>query len=225
MNKGNKSWSVALIEKEALKYKTRGSFQMNSHSAYNAAKNKKILDRVCPHMVRVHEEWNVDKIINKSKNYNKRSIFQKEDMGAYAAATRMCILDDVCSHMDKSSNVSASEKDLFDTIRSAYPETQRLIDRNITIQGKSHIKGFHIDIYVPELRKGIEFDGTYWHSVEGLKRSRKHWPQEDLENYSHIKDGHFKSKNIEILHIYEDDWKKDKTSCIDNCFQFLSKVN
>ncbi len=88
--------------------------------------------------------------------------------------------------------------------------------------GKPHIKGFDIDIYIPELRKGIEFDGTYWHSFSGLSRSRIDWPHEDIENYHQIKDKYFLSKGIHAFHVIEEDWIINKEKCIKECLEFLN---
>lgn len=68
---------------------------------------------------------------------------------------------------------------------------------------------------------GIEFDGKYWHSAKGLKRSRKHWPEEDIINYHEIKDNYFLSQGIQILHIKEEDWHINRSLCISQIEQFL----
>ena len=94
----------------------------------------------------------------------------------------------------------------------------------VKIKIKPHIQRFEIDIYVPELNKGIEFDGTYHHSFDGLRRSRKHWPVKDVKNYHKIKDSWFLSTGIEILHIKEKDWMENKEKCIKKCFDFLGVV-
>jgi very-short-patch-repair endonuclease len=82
--------------------------------------------------------------------------------------------------------------------------------------------GLDIDIYIPELRKGIEFDGDYWHSFEGLKRGRPDWPEEDLERYHQIKDRYFLSKGIEILHINEKEWLENHSKCLQKINDFLN---
>jgi hypothetical protein len=60
--------------------------------------------------------------------------------------------------------------------------------------------GLEIDIYLPELNIGFEFNGLYWHSEEFRER-----------NYHLNKTNYFKEKGIRIIHIWEDDWqfKKD----------------
>jgi len=73
--------------------------------------------------------------------------------------------------------------------------------------------------------RGIEFDGTYYHSFEFMRKTthKKSWPDEDIHNYHEIKDAWFASKGIQILHIKEEDWKLDKDQCIKKCLQFLDK--
>jgi hypothetical protein len=141
--------------------------------------------------------------------------------GVYNAALRLGIIDEICFHMKRSQSISSQEQILFNQIKNKYPNTIRLIDRKVKIYGKQHIVGLDIDVYIPELKKGIEFDGTYWHSVSGLKRSREHWPIEDLQNYHQIKDVYFLSKGIEILHIKEKDWIKNSEDCLEKCLNFL----
>jgi hypothetical protein len=60
---------------------------------------------------------------------------------------------------------------------------------------KSYRSGLEIDIYLPKLNIGFEFNGLYWHS-EIFK-----------DKYYHLnKTNHFKEKGIRIIHIWEDDW-------------------
>jgi hypothetical protein len=55
---------------------------------------------------------------------------------------------------------------------------------------------YEIDVYVPELKLGFEFNGLYWHS-ELFKNS----------DYHLNKTNYFKEKGIQLIHIWEDDWK------------------
>jgi hypothetical protein len=68
---------------------------------------------------------------------------------------------------------------------------------------------------------GIEFDGTYWHSFETMKKSKIDWPTEDVKNYHEIKDLWFSSKDIFILHVKEGDWNRNKEACVEKCLKFL----
>jgi len=55
--------------------------------------------------------------------------------------------------------------------------------------------GLEIDVYLPELNIGFEFNGLYWHS-EIYKN----------KNYHLNKTTHFKERGIRIINIWEDDW-------------------
>lgn len=54
---------------------------------------------------------------------------------------------------------------------------------------------YEIDIYLPDLKLGFEFNGLYYHSEKF-----KH------KNYHLDKTNYFNSKGIRIIHIWEDDW-------------------
>lgn len=220
---GNKRWTTESIQLEALKYKTRTDFQKGNPSAYQIGFQKNILDLVCSHMIPYfHSDWTVEEIKQEALKYESRSEFDLNSPSAYSKAIRIGILDSVCVYMKKSNIVSLAEIYLFDTIKSIYPTSTRLMDRKVKIKGKPHICGFGLDIFVPELNLGIEFDGIYWHSFEGLRRSRHDWPDEDILNYHKIKDSWFASKGIQVLHINEADWIADKEICIKKCINFLS---
>ena len=123
--------------------------------------------------------------------------------------------------MKQSSQISKPEQELMNKIKELCPKAQTLRYRKIRMPDKPHIHGFQIDIYTPELRKGIEFDSTYWNSVAGLKKSRKTWP-EDLIHYHKIKDKYFAKKGIEIIHIDEKEWMENPQACIEKVLSFLS---
>jgi hypothetical protein len=81
---------------------------------------------------------------------------------------------------------SVKELQLFEFIKSVY--SGKII--------QSYRDGLEIDIYLPELNLGFEFNGLYWHS-ELFK-----------DKYYHLdKTNYFKEKGIRIIHIWEDDWE------------------
>ena len=223
------AYSVEEIEKEALKFKTRKSFQMGS-PAYKAAWRRNILDQVCSHMPKNagsgenngRFKWKNTDILLEALKFSSRSDFKIGNPKAYDVAVRRGLMDEICAHMKKSGNVSKPELELFGIIKQKYPSTTTYRKRDVKIDGKPYIKGFYLDILVGN--KGIEFDGDWHHSFEGLKRARKNrgWSDEDIGNYHKMKNEWFKSKGIEILHIKWTDWIVDKQSCIQKCLKFLS---
>lgn len=218
-----KKWEYSSLTKEALKYKTRSEFHKKASGAYEAAVRLGILEAVCLHMRLKYKTWTKSKVQKEALKYTTRSQFQINSNKAYDAAHSHGWLDDVCGHMKPIVNESQAEQDLLSMIKEYYPKTQKLRDRKASIEEKPYIKGFDIDIYIPELRKGIEFDGDYWHSLQGLKKSRQHWPKKDIENYHKIKDSYFLEKGIEILHIQEKQWNEDPQNVLNKCLEFLRK--
>jgi hypothetical protein len=92
---------------------------------------------------------------------------------------------ETCTFCNKLNSVSSSYEDLiFEFIKSNYNET--II--------KSYRDKFEIDLYLPELKIGIEINGLYWHSNKFKEK-----------NYHLNKTNYFKDKDIRIVHIWEDD--------------------
>lgn len=89
-----------------------------------------------------------------------------------------------CNEVDK--HQSGLEVMLFNFIKSNY---DRDIIQNYKIDKKE------IDIYLPELKLGFEFNGIYWHS-DLYKSKLFHKEKTDICN----------SNNIQLIHIWEDDW-------------------
>ena len=70
------------------------------------------------------------------------------------------------------------------------------------------------DFYIPSINKIIEFDGTYYHreTPENKKRERE-------------RDISIKENNIEVLHISESEYRKNKEKTIKKCIDFLYEAN
>lgn len=228
-------WTLEKLQEESLKYDTRMAFQKYSQGAYSVARKSGVLNIITTHMPK-HKvkdysgennpsfKWSKSLIEIEALKYDNRTDFFNNSGGAYMAATRLGILDQTCIHMKKSSNSSKAENELFKEIQKIFPSTKKLRKRNICIPGKPYIKGFGIDIFVPELNKGVEFDGDYFHSFKCMRSSakKKKWTDEDILHYHEIKDCFFKSQGIEILHIKEVDWIKDRNYCTNLCLSFLN---
>jgi hypothetical protein len=128
-----------------------------------------------------------------------------------------------CPQCSFSGGNSRMESELLAAVKSKYPSAKKSKVRGIRVARRPYVKGFDIDIFVPELNKGVEFDGTYYHSVEGLRRGYPGWPLGALKNYHTIKDNYFKSKGVDIVHVKEEDWIQDKEKCLRVIFDFLGK--
>ncbi len=102
----------------------------------------------------------------------------------------------ICNPLVK--NVSGSEISLIDLISKHYKGEISLNNRKI-------IAPYELDIYLPELKLGFEYNGLYWHS-ELYKNKKYH-----LEKTKNCK-----SKGIKLIHVWEDSWvfKKEIMSSI-----------
>lgn len=216
-------WTNEELVLEALKYKTRHEFEKNNVWAYQVAVRRRILDKICSHMEYAIVYWTNEQLHKEALKHKTRGEFAINSSSAYQIARDRNILDQICSHMLLSSNISLMELSLFNSIKNLFPAAKTLRDYTVKIEDKPFIHGFHIDIFIPELNLGVEFDGRRYHSFEYMRKckSKRFWSDEDIRNYHEIKDAWFATKGIKILHIKEDDWDANKQACIDRCLEFL----
>jgi hypothetical protein len=114
---------------------------------------------------------------------NKNHIFYINSSNYHNRKRSKLPLCTVCNPIGDSQSIK--EKELFEFIKSIY--------NGEIIQ--SYRDCLEIDIYLPDLKIGFEFNGLYWHSEEWKDK----WYHINKTNY-------FKEKGIRIIHIWEDDW-------------------
>lgn len=111
--------------------------------------------------------------------YKTRSEFAKADCSAYAYAARHNLLDSVCSHMRKiRGGFSIPQyicKIIFDHI----------LEDDSMYNTRKIISPYEIDIYYPQFKLAIEYNGRRWHS----------------EKISSAKDNELKNQNIYLIVI------------------------
>jgi hypothetical protein len=93
-----------------------------------------------------------------------------------------------CTHcnLKNGKTTSVAEKELLEFIKSNYDGT---IIENFRIERRE------IDIFLPDLMLGFEFNGLYWHS-ELYKDKIYHFSKTKF----------FEEQGINLIHIWEDDW-------------------
>ena len=82
-------------------------------------------------------------------------------------------------------------------------EIQEFIQKNynnVIFNDRKIIRPYELDVYLPDLKLGFEFNGLFWHSE--LYRNK---------NYHYQKTESSEKQGIKLIQIYEDDWlyKKD----------------
>lgn len=86
---------------------------------------------------------------------------------------------------------SSDEKSLLEYIKTIY-------DGEIIENNREILNGKEIDIYIPKLKFGIEFNGLYWHSeLSGGKDKKYHLNKTELSA----------ENGINLIHIWDWEWK------------------
>ena len=101
-------------------------------------------------------------------------------------------------------NKSIMEKELHNYITGIYD--------GFVISG--YRDDLEIDIYLPDLGIGFEFNGLYWHSSEYKDK-----------NYHIDKTNFFSNKGIRIIHIWEDDWVMRRSIIESQISNMLNKIS
>jgi len=165
------------------------------------------------------KKW-VDKVLNKNPNIQLLSIDNEKKYYTFkcdknhifdipfvnliqrnSLNTTMCT---ICNPLN--SNFSGLENKLLDFIRSNY--TGEILNN------KKILHPLEIDIFLPDLKLGFEFNGLYWHS-EIYKDN----------NYHFNKTNAAKKLGIKLIHIYEDDWLYKQDIVKSRILNLLGKSN
>lgn len=86
-------------------------------------------------------------------------------------------------------HVSQGQGELYELIRKNY-------DGQIIVNDRTAIAPKEIDIYLPDIQLGFEFNGKYWHPGDG---SRERFKTDEAD-----------ALGIKIVHVWEIEWKKDR---------------
>lgn len=113
-----------------------------------------------------------------------------------------------CPHCNKPASRSRGEIEVYDFVKSFYPNARN----NVRFKNSSG-SILELDIYVEELKLGIEYDGLYWHSDQ-LKGG-----DAMLE-----KNIFFEEFGIKVVHIFEDEWKNRNKATI-SYLKYVLKVS
>ena len=91
-----------------------------------------------------------------------------------------------CANYSCVSSSSQQERDLSKFIN----------DLGVLVINRKKIENNELDIYIPLSNIGIEYNGLFWHSEKQGKHSKWHLNKADF----------FKTQNIQLITIWEDDW-------------------
>lgn len=111
---------------------------------------------------------------------------------------------------------SKPEKEVVKFVHSIYDGE---VEENCTsVVPNGNHRFFELDVYLPKLKLGIDFNGVYWHSTkfkDELYHQRKTWC--------------CRKAGIQLIHIFEDAWKKNQQfykDVIEKCIagQFRNEI-
>jgi hypothetical protein len=97
-------------------------------------------------------------------------------------------------------HVSRGQGELYEVIRKNYQGKILVNDRQV-------IAPLEIDIYLPELKLGFEFNGRYWQQGNGLRKAEKVFEAQE--------------SNIKLINILEIDWIKNRKEQEEFVLSFL----
>ena len=84
----HKRWTDEELAAEALKYETRKDFERGSYGAYQASRNRGLLDVVCKHTIPQQTRWTEEMLIEEAQKYRTRTEFEQGSYGAYQSINR-----------------------------------------------------------------------------------------------------------------------------------------
>ena len=215
------NWTIAELQADALRYQHRTEWYTQSRNAYAVARKRGILDECCAHMQSKYITWNIELLNKQALLYNSRAEWQYKHPSSYVVACSRGIIDECCAHMNRSRGSSSDEINLLKKIQERFPKAQRIFFGKKK-RGQAG-QCFELDIYIPELRKGIEFNGTYYHSPAGLRRSRPRWSEDMIQHYHELKKAFFENRGITIFNVQESDWRDNQEATLAKVFRFLNE--
>jgi hypothetical protein len=160
----------------------------NKLKDYNINKNEELRYKLLSKIqdIEIINLYNTDRYLTDlkcRKCKNEFTISQHLAQERYKFNRQICT---ICNPIEK--YYSNGEKEIYEFIKENYNGDIKQNDRTI-------LNGKELDIYLHELGLAFEFNGLYWHS-----ENEKH------NNYHLEKTNLCELKNIQLIHIYEDDW-------------------
>lgn len=168
-----------------------------SYRLYNAPSYN---ERNIPEETRniINNKDNLEKYISEYKEYNTDYIAEKLGLSPITLRRK---LENYKISIPTGPRSSAEKeiRDILDSLEIEY-----------IANSKSIIYPYELDIYIPDFKIAIEYNGNYWHRVDALT-SRKEFNSIDPRKYHQNKSKICEEKGIRLIHIFEYEWinKKD----------------
>lgn len=116
---------------------------------------------------------------------------------------------------NKPYTTSKGEKEVLEFVKSIYHGTIIENDRTQMEPNSENnwIENHELDIWLPDIKVAIEFNGTYWHSLPNIMESDK------------FKRLQCESRGIKLFTISEEEWNSDKDSLKSSLSEMVNSFN
>lgn len=217
----NKEYTAESVLISARKYKTFKEWYSADRGSYKAAHRFGVLKEAKMHFTKTKRSWeNASKkdIVQIARQFETVSDWQQSSFArAYHIARKNDWLEDCCGHMKPW--VSKPEVFIREYVQRKFPTAvKRKFGKRVW--GKSGTC-FELDVYVPELNCGIEFNGDYWHGKGFRAKPFAQTPEE----YHIAKHLFFADLGIPYLEIWESEWTTNRHNCLQKINDFLLRNN
>jgi len=173
-------WKDGSIDVDARTLKTKKTL-LDKYGDENYTVNKKYISRENDFLEIYCEDCGENYFIHKTTHFER-----------VKSGVKPCIY---CNPLY--SEKSKKEEDLSIFIKDIY-------DGEIILNDRKILNGLELDIYLPELNLAFEFNGIYWHSSAMI--DKKGYSLTKIQNLHKYKTDLCEEKNIELFHIFEDQW-------------------
>lgn len=197
----NKTWackcSCGSIKNIRSANLINGSSTSCGHKYVTAAANRSIQIRS---KEQIEALYSREKLLAYTKNIETIEDFESKLGVKRHTALRLIHKYSLDIHIDRYS--SLKEKEVANFIKSLYYGNIQTNVRNI-------ISPLELDIYIPEKKIAIEFNGNYWHS--DINKDKNYHQEKTLNCAKH---------GIRLIHIFEYEWNSNE----DKIKQYLSNM-
>lgn len=176
-------WQEPCVHLKGCGHPKRGLDRGHEQQRYDTEKFKYLCSQI-------HPQYILDKVEYKASQEKVCVICPKH--GEFFSCPDALLQGKGCPKCGN--HLSHGEDELYEYIA-------KLIGKNKVIKcDKKTLKGLEIDIFIPSLKLGIEFDGLRWHSEKFKDR-----------NYHLRKTLLCEENGIALIHIFEDEWVYKKS--------------
>lgn len=228
-----KFWTKPRCARTALRFQTKGQFQLKKKSVYNICSKNGWLTDVCAHMTskRVnHGYWTRELIQKTALKYQTRAEFTANNKSAYEAARKSGILQEVCAHMVYYHLPNGYWN--YDKVKEEALKYQYKIDFQTNCKSgyeAAYKNGWLGDIAAHMVSKSTNLPRGYWSKEKCLEEALKYETRDEL--IRNCKQAYISSYKKGWLHevcahMISGRTKKrpiTKEKCIEEALQFESK--